>query len=48
MNLTDEGPIIAKALGLDLEDAEGAVINSFFRFAQETEAEEEKNQENQE
>ena len=33
MNLTDEGPTMARALGLELEDADGAVIDSFFRFA---------------
>lgn len=33
MYLTDEGPIMAKALGLELEDADGAIIDSFFRYA---------------
>ena len=33
MNLTDEGPTMARALGLELVDADGAVIDSFFRFA---------------
>lgn len=33
MYLTDEGPIMAQALGLELEDADGAVIDSFFRYA---------------
>lgn len=33
MYLIDEGPILAKALGLELEEADGAVINSFFRYA---------------
>ncbi|MDO5416780.1 MAG: ectonucleotide pyrophosphatase/phosphodiesterase [Lachnospiraceae bacterium] len=32
MYLTDEGPIMARALGLELEDADGAVLDSFFRF----------------
>ena len=30
MYLMDEGPIMARALGLDLEDADGAVLNAFF------------------
>lgn len=30
MYLIDEGPILARALGLNLEDADGAVINAFF------------------
>ena len=35
MYLIDEGPILARALGLELEDADGAVINRFFRFGHE-------------
>lgn len=31
MYLIDEGPIMARVLGLELEDADGAVINEFFR-----------------
>ena len=31
MYLMDEGPILARTLGLELEDADGAVINAFFR-----------------
>ncbi len=31
MFLIDEGPIMARALGLELEDADGAVLNGFFR-----------------
>lgn len=30
MYLMDEGPILARALGLELEDADGAVLNAFF------------------
>lgn len=32
MYLIDEGPIMARALGLELEDADGAVIDQFFLF----------------
>ena len=32
MYLIDEGPIMARALGLELEDADGVVINQFFTF----------------
>lgn len=31
MYLVDEGPILARALGLELPDADGAVINALFR-----------------
>lgn len=39
MNLTDEGPTLARALGVELEDADGAVINGLFRFAYERKGE---------